>query len=139
MIRSVDEAGADRVRDPPEFLLDPAGAVLVGAQGTLHATGHNATFRLLPEDRFQGMQTERPEKVAASRGHEMDWLLACRGGPAAWADFDYADALNEFLMLGNVATQFETKLEFDPVAMKIVNDPAANALLRCEYRQGWTL
>jgi hypothetical protein len=36
-----------------------------------------------------------------------------------------------------VATQFESTLEFDPVAMKIVNHPAADALLRCEYREGW--
>jgi hypothetical protein len=70
-----------------------------------------------------------------------NWLLACRGGPPAWANFDYADALNEFLMLGNVSTRFEpgTRLEFHPVAMTIVNHPAADALLRCDYRSGWTL
>jgi hypothetical protein len=44
-------------------------------------------------------------------------------------------------MLGNVVTQVEpgTTLEFDPMAMKMVNHPGADALLRCEYRQGWTL
>lgn len=42
-------------------------------------------------------------------------------------------------MLGNVATQFESPLEFDPSAMEIVNNAAADALLRCEYRSGWTL
>jgi len=42
-------------------------------------------------------------------------------------------------MLGNVATQFESTLEFEPVAMKIVNNPMADALLRSEYRSGWTL
>jgi hypothetical protein len=107
----------------------------------VRATEHNATFRLVPQNRFKGIQTNRPEKVADSRGHEQDWLQACRGGPPAWANFDYADALNEFLMLGNVATQCESgaKLEFDPVAMRIVNNPAADALLRCEYRQGWSL
>jgi len=118
---------------------DFAGAVIVGSKGTIHTTGHNATFRLLPEDKFKGVQTERPEKVEASHGHETDWLRACRGGPPAWANFDYADALNEFLMLGNVATQFESQLEFDPSAMKITNNSAADALLRCEYRKGWQL
>jgi hypothetical protein len=44
-----------------------------------------------------------------------------------------------FLMLGNVATQFEETLEFEPVAMKITNNSQANALLRCEYRRGWIL
>jgi hypothetical protein len=42
-------------------------------------------------------------------------------------------------MLGNVATQFESVLEFDPLAMKVINNPQADALLRCDYRQGWTL
>jgi hypothetical protein len=45
----------------------------------------------------------------------------------------------EFLMLGNVATQFEGPLEYDPLAMKITNNPEANALLRCEYRKGRSL
>ena len=121
--------------------VDHGGAVLVGTKGRVRATEHNATFRVLPEADFKGIQTERPEKVAPSRGHEQDWLQACRGGEPAWANFDYADALNEFLMLGNVATQLEsnTALEFDPVAMKIVNNPVADALLHCEYRKGWAL
>ena len=119
--------------------MDFAGACIVGEKGRIHANGHNATFRLLPEDEFRNVQRERPEKVEGSRGHEMDWLLACRGGKLAWANFDYADALNEFLMLGNVATQIEGPIEFEPVAMKIANHREADALLRSEYRKGWTL
>jgi hypothetical protein len=42
-------------------------------------------------------------------------------------------------MLGNVATQVEDKLEFDPIATKIVNNAQADALLRSEYRQDWSL
>lgn len=121
--------------------VDHGGAIIIGTQGMIRATEHNATFRLLPANRFQGIQTDRPEKVEASLGHEQDWLRACRGGPQPWANFDYADALNEFLMLGNVATQIEpgTLLEFDPVAMTIPNNAEADALLRCTYRTGWTL
>ena len=82
---------------------------------------------------------DEPTTVDRSRGHEMDWLIACRGGKPAWANFDYASALNEFLMLGNVATQSEDMLEFDPISMKILNNDQADALLRSEYRQGWSL
>ena len=96
-------------------------------------------FQLLPAERFAGVQCNRPESVERSRGPEQDWFAACRGGPRPWANFDYASALNEFLMLGNVATQFEETLEFDPVAMKTVNNVDADALLRCEYCEGWTL
>jgi len=119
--------------------LDHAGALIVGSQGRIHSTGHNATFRLLPHEQFTEVEKDRPQTVDPSRGHERDWLLACRGGKPAWANFDYADALNEFLMLGNVATQFEGKLEFDVEACKIVNHAEADRTLRSEYRPGWSL
>jgi predicted dehydrogenase len=119
--------------------MDHAGAVIVGTKGTIHATGHNATFRLLPEDKFKDVEKGRPKSVDRSRGHEMDWFIACRGGKPAWANFDYASSLNEFLMLGNVATQVEGRIDFDPIALKIVNNAQADTLLRAEYRQGWSL
>jgi hypothetical protein len=118
---------------------DFAGTLIVGTKGRLQSNAHNTSPRLLPEDQFKGVDETRPQTVEASRGHEADWFQACRGGKPAWANFEYADALNEFLMLGNVATQFDSALEFDPVSMKIVNNAAADALLRCEYRQGWIL
>jgi hypothetical protein len=115
------------------------GAVIVGAKGTIRATEHNQAIALVPEEAFKDVKKDAPEKLDPSQGHERDWLAACRGGKPAWANFDYASALNEFLQLGNVATQFEGKLEYDPVAMKIVNNAEADAALRCEYRQGWAL
>ena len=42
-------------------------------------------------------------------------------------------------MLGNVATQFEGPLEYDPVAGRIVNNEEANDALDDEYRRGWSL
>jgi hypothetical protein len=121
--------------------VDHGGAIIIGSKGRLRATEHNSTIRLLPEEQFGGIQTARPEKVEASRGHELEWVEACRGGKLPWANFDYASALNEFLMLGNVATQIEsgTKLAFDPIEMKVMNNTAADALLRSEYRRGWRL
>jgi predicted dehydrogenase len=116
-----------------------AGTLIVGTEGMIHTTGHNMWFRMLPEEKFQNIQRTRPETVESARDAEQDFFAACRGGKAPWSNFDYADALNEFLMLGNVATQFESVIEFDPLAMKIVNNPAADALLRGEYRKGWSL
>jgi hypothetical protein len=136
LIDALKQEGSDeKIKSATDF----AGAHIVGAKGRIHSTGHNATFRLLPEDQFKDVDTSGPKTVEASRGHENDWFAACRGGKPAWANFDYADALNEFLMLGNVATQFEAKLEFDPAACKIVNHAEADALLRPEYRKGWSL
>jgi hypothetical protein len=118
---------------------DWAGHLIVGTKGKICATAHNATFTLIPEGDFKDVKRDAPQKVDASRGHEADWLLACRGGKPAWANFDYAGALTEMNMLGNVATQFEGKLEFDPAACKIVNNAEADAMLRPAYREGWSL
>lgn len=116
-----------------------SGALLVGTQGRIVLTGHNATFCLLPDEKYRDVARDRPQTVSASPGHEADWFAACRGSGPAWANFDYASALNEFLMLGNVATQCTGPLDYDPLAMRITNDPAADALLHYSYRDGWTL
>jgi hypothetical protein len=116
-----------------------AGTLIIGAKGAIHATGHNMSFRLLPEDQFVGVQRDRPESVDNSRGPEQDWFAAIRGGKLGWSSFDYASALTEFLTLGNIATQFDGPLSFEPAAMKIHDNVAADALLRCDYRPGWSL
>jgi len=118
---------------------DWAGCLIVGAEGKIYASGHNATFVMLPQEKFKEVQKDRPEKVDRSHGHSEDWLLACRGGKTPWASFDYSGPLTEFNMLGNVATQFEGVLEYDPVAGKILNNPEADKALGSEYREGWTL
>jgi hypothetical protein len=118
---------------------DWAGCLIVGTEGKIYASGHNATYVMLPEEKFKDLQKNRPEKVERSRGHSEDWLLACGGGKAPWANFDYSAPLTEFNMLGNVATQFEGVLEYDPLAGRILNHAEADRALGAEYRQGWTL
>jgi hypothetical protein len=118
---------------------DWAGCLIVGTEGKLLATAHNATFVLLPEAKFASVQQKGPEKVDASQGHEADWLAACRGGKPAWARYEYAGPLTEFNMLGNVATQFEGTLEYDPGSGRILNHAEADRSLRPQYRDGWSL
>lgn len=116
-----------------------AGTLIVGTKGTIHSTGHNMSFRLLPEDQFKDVQRNKPEIVDNTRGCEQDWFVACRGGKPAWSNFDHASAFAEFLMLGNIATQFEQPLDYDPASARIVNNKEADALLSSPYREGWSL
>jgi len=117
---------------------DHAGCLIAGTAGMIHATGHNATFSLLPEDKFKDFQGPAPS-LPRSPGHEQEWLNACKGGPAALSNFNYGGPLAEFVLLGNVATLVGKTIEYDPVAMKIVNSAEANAALKREYRGGWSL
>ena len=118
---------------------DWSGCLIVGTDGKIHTNGHNTVLNMLPADKFKDVEKDRPQKVDPSAGHERDWLNACRGGKPAWAHFDYSGPLTEFNMLGNVATQFAGKLEYDPLAGKIVNNDRADKLIMPEYRKGWSL
>ncbi|MFN3651313.1 MAG: Gfo/Idh/MocA family protein [Armatimonadota bacterium] len=120
-------------------LLRDAGALIIGSEGAIATDSHNVVFTMLPEAKFRDLVQDRPLKLPSSQGHYRDWLLAIRGGAAPWASFDYAGPLSEFLMLGNVATQFEGALEYDPVAGKILSHPEANEKLSWKYREGWSL
>ena len=123
----------------PDKWDDWARLLIIGTEGKLLATAHNNQVELLPAEKFKAVQTKAPETLDRSHGHERDWLEACRGGAPAWACFDYAGPLTEFNMLGNVATQFEGVLEYDPLEGKIVNNPEADKALHEVYREGWTL
>ncbi len=114
------------------------GCLVVGSEGMIKSTEHNSSFTLLPEDKYRDF--EGPAKTLPRSGsHEREWVRACKGGAPTMSNFDYAGPLAEFLLLGNVATQFDAELEFDPRACKIVNHARADAALRREYRKGWSL
>jgi predicted dehydrogenase len=114
------------------------GCLIVGTDGMLRATEHNSKIFLYPESKFADFEGP-PQTLPRSGSHEREWIAACKGGPKAMSNFDYAAPLIELLMLGNVATQFRGALEFNPLTGKIVNHQEANAALRREYRQGWNL
>jgi len=115
-----------------------AGSLLVGENGYVYGTGHSATTVLLPEEKFADVE-DPPQVLPRQGGPEQEWIKACKGGTPGLSNFDYSGPQTELLMLGNVATQFEGPLEYDPRAMKITNHAEADAALSCEYREGWRL
>jgi hypothetical protein len=117
---------------------DHAGCLVIGSRGMLHANGHNTEITLLPTEDFQDFKGPA-ESLPRSRGHENEWLDACKGGPSAMSCFDYSVPLTEFVLLGNIATLHGQSLSYDPLAMKIADPPQAGAALRRAYREGWTL
>ena len=119
--------------------VDHAGIIIVGTKGKLHANGHNTVFTLLPADEWKDFKGPDPT-LPRSRGHEAEWLDACKGGTAAWSNFAaYGSPLTQFVLLGNVATQVEGQLAYDPAAGTFIQNAAANALVKPDYREGWKL
>jgi hypothetical protein len=115
-----------------------SGSLLVGSKGVVHTNAHNSLCALLPERDFSNSGGP-PRKLPHVESHEQEWLEACKGGPLPLSNFDHAGPVMELLLLGNVATLVGQSLEFDPVAMKIVNNQDADTLLRRAYREGWSL
>ena len=62
---AADSTGATRARRSGPT---GPGCLIVGTEGKIYATGHNATFTMLPEEKFKDVQKDRPEKVERSRG-----------------------------------------------------------------------
>jgi predicted dehydrogenase len=102
-------------------------------------------YRLIPEARMKEYG-KPPQRIERSPGHHKEWLIACKGGPAARSNFDWAGPLTEVVLMGNIALRMEKqlyekglKLHCDGPNMKITNLPEANRYIRDEYRDGWTL
>jgi hypothetical protein len=118
---------------------DYAGILISGSRGAMYSTGHNMSFTMTPEADFKELPGP-PRTLPRSPGHEREWLNAIRGGPAASSNFvDYGSLLTEFLLLGNIATQVEGLIEYDPLAGRVLNNEAANKLCRANFRAGWAL
>ncbi|MCL4201042.1 MAG: Gfo/Idh/MocA family oxidoreductase [Pirellulaceae bacterium] len=94
--------------------------------------------QLLPENKF--VDFKRPEPfIPNSIGHHREWIEACKTGGVTTCNFDYSGALTEAALLCNVALRTGKKIEWNAADMKAVGVPEADALLRREYRTGWTL
>ncbi len=115
------------------------GIYFLGEKGIITCAGWSGMPRLLPLARHR--EYERPPKTLERvEGHHADWLRACKGGPAACSNFDYATRLMEFLMLGSVALRVKKQIRWDPVAMRAPNAPEADAFIGgAPYRAGWEL
>lgn len=128
----------DWTSDDGDEWKDWSRILLIGKDGMLLSNAHNTEFSLLPAEKFKDFDGP-PRALPRSHGHEREWLDACRGGPPTMSNFDYAGPLAEFVLLGNIATLFDQAIEYDPIAMKIVNSPEADRALRRDYREGWSL
>jgi len=97
---------------------------------------HIAEPRLFPTDAFVDYKMPSVE----DGNHYHQWVDACLGKGQTSADFSYAGALTEALLLGVVANRFPgVELQWNARSGKVTNVPAANELLRDNYRDGFAV
>ena len=118
---------------PTGFALPGSGSLLIGEKGSL-LIPHVAAPKLLPEEQFVGQKL--PD--VGARDHYVSWADACRGEGHATSHFGYSANLTETVLLGTVAIRRPAEeLLWNSADLKITNSPAADALLKKPYRQGW--
>lgn len=106
--------------------------LFIGEKGMMLAGFDKVT--LLPEDKFEGFEMPSPT-IPKSPGFHNEWLAACRGGEPATCDFRYSGPLSETVLLGNVGYR-AGGFDWDANTLQ-ASSPAAQALIRTEFRKGW--
>lgn len=115
------------------------GAIFKGSKGKIMCGTYGNSPRLIPESRMTEYKRPAPSLPRVLDSHEMDWVRACKGQGTAGADFAYSGPLTEICRLGNLAQRVDGKIVWDAAEMEVSNDAKASALVRTEYRKGWSL
>ncbi len=114
------------------------GIYFVGERGAMLCGGWSGPPRLLPESKMQDFQRP-PKSIPRSKGHRVEWIEACKQGKpeGAKAGFAYSGPFTESLLVGNLAVRLRQRIEWDSVAMRALNAPEADRLIRTSYRPGF--
>ena len=137
-----------RPREMPDGLRmgNNEGVLFVGEMGKLVCDCYGGSPRLIPDSRMRAYK-QPPKTLPRSPGHHREWIDACKGGPPAGSNFDYAGPLTEMVLLGNVALRtgnrerngYCVRLEWDAANRRARNQPDAERYIRPEFREGWGL
>jgi predicted dehydrogenase len=115
------------------------GTIMIGDKGKIVMRDWNANnFQLLPQEKFLDFKGPA-QTIPRAESHYKEWIAACKGGPAAMSNFEYASGLTETALLGNLAVRCGKRIEWDAKAMKAKGCPEADALIKPTYRAGWSL
>jgi predicted dehydrogenase len=119
--------------------LPESGTLLIGSKANVVADTYYGSVRIVPESKMKEMAPTLPGKTIPRivGGHFAEWIRACKGGTPAGSNFDYSSRLTETVLLSNVAIRAGRRIEWDAVAQKITNLPAANQLVTKSYRAGF--
>ncbi len=131
-----------------------SGCLLIGEKGKLFSPDdYGARFFIRLKDEKELTDGKNHEAVkaipqtivrnpfhgSADQRHHLEWIAACKGGPAGYSNFDVAAYLTEIILLGCVALRVDRQLEWDGPNMVAKNAPEAAQFIRRQNRKGWEL
>jgi predicted dehydrogenase len=117
---------------------DDNGILFIGEKGAMLCGGWCGAPELLPESRMKNF-VRPPKTLPRSIGHRAEWVQACKDGKPqdSKAGFAYSGPYTEALLVGNLATRLQKRIEWDAATMRVKNAPEADALIRKHYRDGF--
>lgn len=107
------------------------GMIFHGSKGKLMADVYGNNPRLIPVSRTKDAPAPKQTLPRTGEIHE-EWVKAAKGNGKTSSNFEYAAALTETMLLGNIAIRFSNKpqrLEWDAKNMRITNLEEANQWL----------
>jgi len=113
--------------------------IVVGDKGKMWFNRGSRNFLVKPAELLAEFEEKTPKSLPRVANEDAEFVAACKGGPAAASNFDYAGLFTETILLGNVAIRAGKKIEWDGSKMEVTNDKDANRFLQREYRKGWSL
>jgi hypothetical protein len=105
----------------------------------MHTASYGESPRILPEEAHRAYPVPPPQIPRIKSTHFDHFIQCCKSGKPTCADFQYAAAITEFLLLGHLAIKAGVgrPVDWDPVAMRCTNMPELDHWLRRPYREGW--
>jgi predicted dehydrogenase len=117
------------------------GTFYIGSKGIMHSGCYGKGARLLSDEAHRASPVPEP-KIPRIKGSHFDHFIeCCKEGKPTCADFEYAAALTEFLLLGHLAIKagVGATVSWDGTNARCPNLPELNARVRPKYRKGWGL
>lgn len=128
---------------PPEGMAEEAdladnGIIFLGEKGAMVCPGWSGAPVLFPASRRKEFHLP-PKTIVRSIGHRAEWIQACKDQkPAdAKAGFAYSGPFTEALLVGNLASRLQKRIEWDSATLRATNAPEAESLVRKKYRPGF--
>jgi predicted dehydrogenase len=111
------------------------GIYFHGANGTLFA--NYDTFKVVPEGNKMRDSSAPPPSLAASPGHEREWLDCVKSRRQPSCNPAYHARIDVPIQLSLLSLKLGRSVRFDPVREQIVGDPEAARRAVPSYRAPW--
>lgn len=113
------------------------GILFIGEKGMLLAEYWK--YVLLPEKQFPQPPASTRKDNDYETDHHQQWINAIKTGGTTDCNFDYSGALSETVLLGNVAFRGQSRIDWDPMALKARGNSRADEFIQHHYRHGWEI